>query len=88
MANIRLEPNIVDTFKIEIEFNGQVYEATCAIIQLNAPNSYRCQLHYFDSLPEPFGVYRSINAPEMLEDAKTRFQLFLQKLPKGKRIPK
>jgi TPP-dependent 2-oxoacid decarboxylase len=83
-----LSPNTVNSFKVEIEFEGLLFEATCEVIKMETPDTFRCQLRYNEQFPEYFGIYHSDYTPEMVEEAKNRFRLLLRELPKGKRCTK
>lgn len=83
-----LSPNTVNSFKVEIEFERQFFEATCEVIKMQTPDTFRCQLRYNDIFPDYFGIYHSDYTPEMVEEAKNRFRLLLRELPQGKRWPK
>ena len=82
---ITQQPNIVDGFDITIEFNNNFYQGRCHIIALES-GKFRGLIHYYDYMPEPFGIYSTQDLTQMNIDAKEKFAEFIQNLPVHKRI--
>jgi type 1 fimbria pilin len=87
LTTIELSSSYSD-FQVEVEFEGNIYEAQCSIVQLTTHDKFRCRISYYDVPPITFGTYSSSTLSEMKEDAKRKFTDLLGDLSKERRIPK